>query len=230
MLRSVLMSVIVALGSCGPPTETAHAENRERVLPGDVSAARRVLQDMLVDSGALEEMTRRALVRSGEQAWAAWSANPDLAEVVSPHSDEIRSYLATEYPSEGTRETLSAAPAVLDTFAPRLAAFFSDADLQELHAFYGSAEGRSWFLHAAIAGDEGYTPTAQEARALAEFQNTTAAQYVGATPTFNEIIARTGIEAVAARSAVIRSTMLMRVCEILGEDCPDGFTSIGDEG
>ena len=176
MLRTFLVSLILAfVASCGPTPESAHAENRARVLPGDVSVARRVLQDMLIDSGALEEMTRRALVRSGEQVWQAWSANPDLARVMSPHSDEIRSYLATEYPSEGARETVSAAPAVLDTFAPRLAAFFSDSDLQELHEFYGSPEGRSWFLNAAIAGDAGYTPTAQESRALAEFQTTTAA-------------------------------------------------------
>ncbi len=176
---------------------------------------------MFIQTGALAVSARRGFEAGGSEIWSSWEADPAFVTMRPATRESIRTYLLNEYPRQAADEAITAAPAILDSAAPRLASLFTRNEIEQISAFLRSEEGRTWFVAAVASGNADYTPTEAESRALDEFSESAAGQ--AWSPEFNQFIYDVSSEVISARAPELRRTMLTRVCDLAADECPSGF-------
>lgn len=225
-MRVLLLALIVA---CAPlPGGSAAAQSV--AVEQRTADARETLGVLFLESGALERITLQGFETSGEQIWQGWSGQPGFAEFSAEKREAIHAYLTSIYPADATADVLQHAPEVLDIYSARWAGLFDPEQQAQIRSFLRTDEGRSWLVHDAF--DDGqephgqeHRPTEAEARAVDRFLRTSAGQ-AWTRPEVTRLVKEISERIITTRALPIRRMIMTRLCDILAEDCPAGFTTV----
>jgi hypothetical protein len=123
-----------------------------------------------------------------------------------------------------SEEVMRLSPVLLDTFAPRIAAIFNEAELGEIRVYMASPAGASLFRRATIAGARGETPTGftpEEIAGEAAFMTTPAGHTWSARVNeFNAVMHELGFQSVAQAAPGFRARVWSDICALAEEQCP----------
>lgn len=206
-MRLWFAALVLALFACtpgAPPSGHAPALTHEEL-------AGRALRVILVDSGAMEAVSRAAFTRIAASTRSDVQASPNFAGLSSAAKMELLGFIDS-WPASASATVVQNAPNVLPEFAPRLASMFDERELHEITEYYQSPAGRSWMLRGAVAEAQGNhaTPTAEEARAMEQFSATHAGRAM--SDEFNKLLYDAGARVIAVVSEQVSASLHQGVC------------------
>ncbi|MBI3437753.1 MAG: hypothetical protein HY054_03715 [Proteobacteria bacterium] len=188
-------------------------------------------QALLVDTGAISEGTSAAFRTLAPQLRQQWAATPLYATLTEAHRQALDRYFDTNATGL-TEEVMNGAPAVLDRYAPRLAAILSEAELADVIAFAHSQEGRQIFVDGVVRGASGQsggspTFTAAQTDALVRFEQTPGGHAFNShTDQINPLLGEIGRAATSAPA--VRRRLLHDICSVLEDQCTPPMRAAGE--
>lgn len=229
LIGSLVVACLVLIGQpAAAQQQTPPPSAQTTIAPSHLSAAREMLQAMLIDSDILEDMSLEAFRLVTPQINSQLTNSPFYASLTPAHQRALLAYLEG-FPTIGQEESMAGSSDLLDRFAPQMASHFTENELNDITAFIRTPEGHSVFyrsvlegVRSAARGESAATEPEQtdaETAALLRFSLTPGGAAFNArantiSPMMREIgQASTGSPRVVAR-------LQRDVCAVLEDQCP----------
>lgn len=217
MIRAFIVAVIVSLfGALAP----AHAD-APTIRPTHVEAAARMLRATYLDTGILPEMASEAARLAGPQVVEAMRTTPFFRSLTEDNQQAIADYYINDYGTVAREEAIRGGSELIERFAPRFAALFSEAELGDLTALAQSQHGPAALRVMIFSGLRGEQPefTPEQIATLESFVNTPGGRVFTTRRTEFQQLGREFGEAIGG--APTTSGRIQRdMCALIGSQCP----------
>lgn len=226
-LRAAIWSVALiahAATPCYSQESTAPPVVAE-LSPSHVALGREALSALLVESGVFADITPIAF-QQVMPYFRVQIQSTRFFELLPPERQRaLLDYFDNEITAAGMEEVAIATPGVLNRFAPRMAALFSEADLTDIIAFARHPDGAG-ALHATMLAraSGGFPPalTPGQIETLQAFgESATGRVWIQRASEFYDLSYDVGRAATSAPN--VRARFMRDLCAITGPDCPPGW-------
>lgn len=221
---ATLASAPVSAQQTTPPAASAAS-------PAHVAAAREALTAMLVESGALTTGATVAVTQFAPQLRQQLEAAPFFASLTPARQQAALAYL-DRFPGVAAEEVMRASPAVLDTYAVRTTAIFTQTELGDIAAMLRTPAGRSLFVSGVASGASGQAgppePTAEEMAQLEAFNQTAGGRaWIAREAEFSALLREMGGASMQAGMPMAMARFARDICGLIGDQCPPELQQAG---
>ncbi|ANP44801.1 DUF2059 domain-containing protein [Candidatus Viadribacter manganicus] len=223
-LAGALFGLVLCLSPALAQTQVAPGQASE-FSQTHLDASRHYVSTLLLDTGVLSEVSLVAFNIVMPTVRQALRTSAFFVSLPPERQQAMFDYLTNSGPVL-QEEVLRGAPQLVEQFAPRFAALFSEAELNDITAFMRTAVGGSAFLKYVLAGATRAPPelTAEETSALETFAETPGGIAFGARASeLGPLMRELGYTATSAPH--VRARLERDMCEIAGPECPDAWRS-----
>ncbi len=208
---------VAAQGGAAPPVATELPASR-------IALGREALGALMLETGVFADLTPAAFSQLKPYFLALITNTRFFATLSADKQRAMVAYFDHDIIAAANEEVMIAAPGVLDRFAPRIAAMFSDAELTDIITFARTPDGAAAIHTSVMAGATGFPPalTAEQLAALEAFSQTNGGRAWTAQQTeFGALMYELGRAATSAPN--VRARFMRDLCAISGSDCPAGW-------
>lgn len=228
---ALLVATCVALATPAPGFAQSPTQSTGAYAPSHLAAARDMLHAFLIDTGTLETSSLQAFELMGHQFRQPILASQMYIAFPPARQEALLAYMNNLGPVV-QEEALRGAPQVIEQFAPRVAALFSETHLRDIAAFMRTPEGSSFFLRSVTEGVRREAtgelvrtqPSAAEMAAAEAFDQTPAGRaFTARAREMGAVMHDLGAASVGGPHIINRIRRDM--CAVLESDCPRGWRS-----
>lgn len=217
MIRTLIIVVVVSLfGALAPAAADAPA-----IRPTHVETAERMLRVTYLDTGLFSEIAFEAASAAGPHVVEGMRATPFFRSLTEANQQAIVDYYINSYGPVAREEAIRSGPAIVARFAPRYAALFSEAELEDLIALAQSEHGLSAMRLMILSGIRGEQPqfTREQIATLEAFVQTPGGRVFSVRRDEVQQLGRDFGEAIG-REPTMSGRIQRDMCALIGSQCP----------